>query len=107
MGYKAGFNEKELLIELTDKFSVYDVLSLKNAILDKIDESKLVKIDYLNIESIDTAGVQLLISIVKTCRNKEIELIFNGNSVINEYSNLLGRNLVKFLNLDEGAKSNV
>lgn len=106
MAYKIDVDEKDLEIEISENFNIYDVLSFKNDVVNYLENKTFVKLELINIENIDTAGVQVLISLIKTCRTKKIEYVIKGNDFFFNYLNSLGSNLESFFKNSGGGKKN-
>lgn len=57
-------------------FSVYEVEELRELFISHIQESKNITVNFENVQKIDFCGVALLISLAKTCEQKQIALKF-------------------------------
>ncbi|MCB9481848.1 MAG: hypothetical protein H6681_02515 [Desulfobacteraceae bacterium] len=97
MGFKTDYKENELVLHLTDEFTIYDVSQARTELLKFIDNISLIKIRSDDLLRADTAGIQLIISLVKTCIKKDIEIIMKKNSKIFEFASFPGNNLKTFL----------
>lgn len=97
MGFKTEYKENELVFDLTGEFTIYDVRQAKQDILKYINNISLLKIRSDELIRADTAGIQLIISLVKTCIKKDIEIIMKKNSKIFEFASFPGNNLKTFL----------
>lgn len=98
MGYKTKVEGSLLLFELIEEFSIYDVLAAKNEILENFTTLEALTLNFSKLNSIDTAGIQLIISIIKTCRAKKIIIKIEDQAKVTEYLDYLGDNLGPFLN---------
>jgi anti-anti-sigma factor len=65
-----------MLIE-NDKITIHKIRDIYQNIKEKFDTSNNITIDMKNIDEIDLSGLQLLISLKKSCdkENKEFQLI--------------------------------
>ncbi|MDY0360128.1 MAG: STAS domain-containing protein [Desulforegulaceae bacterium] len=97
MGFKTDFKDNELVLCLTGEFTIYDVSQAKKEILKYINNISRVKIKSDELIRADTAGIQLVISLVKTCIKNDIEIIMKKNSKIFEFASFPGNNLKTFL----------
>ncbi|MGE4519029.1 MAG: lipid asymmetry maintenance protein MlaB [Desulfobacteraceae bacterium] len=97
MGFKTDFKEKKLILFLTDEFTIYDVGEAKIQILKYLDKASFIEIRSDKLSRADTAGIQLIISLVKTCIKKDIEIIMKKNSKIFDFASFPGNNLKTFL----------
>ena len=93
MSYKAELKGSELVLELKDEFNIYDVVSAREDILELLDSADSFQVMGTFLTSLDTAGLQLLISISKTCEAKQIKLVFSDCEKVFAYSGFMGENL--------------
>ena len=97
MAFNADYKENEVVLYLTGEFTIYDVAEAKKEILKYINNISLLEISSDELIRADTAGIQLIISLVKTCIKKDIEIIIKKNSKIFEFASFPGNNLKTFL----------
>jgi len=60
----------------TSNFTVYEVEEIKDLLVELVKTEPLAEIDFENISKMDFAGVSLLVSLAKTCKQKQIQLKF-------------------------------
>ena len=92
--------------DLPEELTIYTVSELKSDLLNKIEElsgeSDLL-FNCSNLEELDAAGIQLLLSIVKTSLQEDFDLFLeNVSSEIEETLSLVG---VKEILLEEANKN--
>lgn len=60
-----------------DKLTIRELKSTYNELLNVFEKNQSLEIDFKNIDEIDMGGIQLLISLKKTCneQNKELKLL--------------------------------
>ncbi|MGM0417670.1 MAG: STAS domain-containing protein [Thermodesulfobacteriota bacterium] len=77
MGFKTDLKNNLAEFEVSDEFTIYHLSSAKDELVKILDKCSGVKLDFKNVSRIDSAGIQFLISLVKTCtrRNISIEII--------------------------------
>lgn len=96
----------EIRYKLPEEVSVYTVAELKTDVLDNLGELRAEEnliFDCSNLEEIDAAGIQLLLSVVKTSLQEDFNLFLeNVAPEIKETLSLVG---VKEILLEE-AKGN-
>jgi len=81
---------EELLIVLPQELTIYNVAAFKEEILEKLDSSSVL-FDCVNLEYIDAAGIQLLLSLEKTLLNQGMTLkLINLSNQIEESLDLFG-----------------
>jgi ABC-type transporter Mla MlaB component len=97
MGFETDFQKDRLIFSLTDDFTIYDVAKARLEILKYLEKASLVELRSDKLSRADTAGIQLVISLVKTCIKKNIEIIMQKNSKIFDSGYCPGNNLKTFL----------
>jgi anti-anti-sigma factor len=78
-----------------EKFTIHNIRDIFPLLKDKINLQENLIIDMQNINEIDLSGLQLLISLKKSCdkQKKEFELINIKNELINSFE-LSGTNSI-------------
>ena len=97
MSFVVSKEDKTLYIKISDIFSIYHVNTARKDILDVLSDVETVSIDSSELNEIDTAGIQLLISLAKTIDTRNIELHLKGNKNFLLYLNQTGKNISEFL----------
>lgn len=62
-----GSSAKERVLELSGVLSVHRVSSLKKKLLKELAEARPEAVDLSKVEWVDTAGLQLLLALVREC----------------------------------------
>ena len=85
----------------TTSLSIYEVEEFRELFIDTLKENQSLRIDMQEIEKIDMAGIELLISLVHSAKalSKEVEFIHLQESVMQDISLL---HLQEALGLNNG-----
>ncbi|WP_301102562.1 STAS domain-containing protein [Propionivibrio sp.] len=71
------------LLSLTQDLTIYHALEQKNKLLDALDSTDDLELDLLQVNQIDTAGLQLLILLKKEAQRtgKRLSIVAHSQSV--------------------------
>ncbi|TDX47827.1 STAS domain-containing protein [Orenia marismortui] len=84
---------KELTLELPEELTIFTIYPFKEEVISKLEEKKNLIFDCYQVERLDAAGIQLLLSLEKTFLKEKISLkLDNISKEIEETFKLLGVN---------------
>lgn len=66
-------------MRLEESLSIENAEETKRKLLESLDGAKEAVVDLSGVQSIDLAGMQVLIALAKECRERSISLRFDGN----------------------------
>lgn len=70
-------------LSVTEDMTIYHALEQKNLLLDALSSCELLELDLLQVNEMDTAGVQLLIMLKKEAQRtrKQVAIVAHSKSV--------------------------
>jgi anti-sigma B factor antagonist len=79
----------ETTIHVRGELTIYDALQWKNSLQDALNKHDVVKLDLGELAEIDTAGVQVLVALIRTAKqiNRKV-LIVDGSQAVMEIIHL-------------------
>ena|GEM_PF-6130623 len=105
MGFKTELKNGLAEVEISGEFTIYHLSSAKNDFVKILDQCSVLKLSFKNLSRVDSAGVQLLISLLKTCTDKSIDIEILNEEAFYKAACLPGKNLKSFFS--EGNFNNV
>lgn len=91
MASKKGSKKNQVTIKIDGSMSIYDVAGIHKKILTSFTENTTVNIDLSEVNSCDVAGIQLLLSAIKTGKESGNRIILSDISeTIQQTARLVG-----------------
>ncbi len=82
---------KDNTIKISGHLSIYEAADIQNKLLHSLAENNAIDIDLGDVDSCDVAGIQLLISAIKTGEKEEKQItISNISETFQETTRLVG-----------------
>lgn len=97
MPHHINSHEKTIDLKIEGDFSVYELKGLRDELLEVLKDMETIEIDFTKLDGIDTPGLQFIVSLVKTCDERSIDVVSRENSVVTEFLKGSGENLKDIL----------
>lgn len=97
MPHHINSHEKKVDLRIEGNFSIYELKGLRDELLEVLKNMETIEIDFGKLDEIDTPGLQFIISLVKTCDENSITVVFRENPVFAEFIKGSGENLKEIL----------
>lgn len=68
--------EDKKALRFGDNFTVFEIADIKKEIIKPLSQETVLELDLSEVEECDTAGIQLLLSLMKSARDKENNISF-------------------------------